>query len=89
MSTAYWLEHLTAAGIPCSRINTFSEALADPQVAHLGLLADLEMPNGRHTKTILCPILLGNKPPAVRRRPPALGEHNAELLPAAPPAEKS
>jgi crotonobetainyl-CoA:carnitine CoA-transferase CaiB-like acyl-CoA transferase len=64
-------------GVPCAPINRYSEALADPQVAHYGWVQPLELANGARTRTFGSP--LGRGAP-VRRRPPALGEHTDEVL---------
>ena len=68
---------LRDAGVPCAPINTYSQALADPQVAHYGWVQSLSLPNGATTRTMTDP--LGQSVP-VRRPPPALGEHTAEIL---------
>jgi crotonobetainyl-CoA:carnitine CoA-transferase CaiB-like acyl-CoA transferase len=64
-------------GVPCAPINRYSEALADPQVAHYGWVQPLELPNGARTRTFGSPL---GRAAAIRRRPPALGEHTAEVL---------
>jgi crotonobetainyl-CoA:carnitine CoA-transferase CaiB-like acyl-CoA transferase len=64
-------------GVPCAPINRYSEALADPQVEHYGWVQPLELANGARTRTFGSP--LGPGAP-IRRRPPALGEHTAEVL---------
>ena len=65
------------AGVPCAPINSYSQALADPQVAHYGWVQSLELPGGGRTQTFVSP--LGPGAP-VRRAPPALGEHTEEVL---------
>lgn len=72
-----WLAVMRRQGVPCAPINTYSAALADPQVAHYGWVQPLELANGARTRTFGSP--LGRARP-VRRRPPALGEHTAEVL---------
>ncbi len=62
-------------GVPCAPINTYSEALADPQVAHYGWVQPLELPNGS-TRTFVSPLMKEQKP----GKPPALGEHTEEVL---------
>ncbi len=64
-------------GVPCAPINTYSAALADPQVAHYGWVQPLELANGARTRTFGSP--LGKAAP-IRRRPPLLGEHTDEVL---------
>ena len=72
-----WLAVMRRQGVPCAPINTYSAALADPQVAHYGWVQPLELANGARTRTFGSP--LGRAGP-VRRRPPALGEPTAEVL---------
>ena len=62
-------------GVPCAPINTYSEALADPQVAHYGWVQPLDLPDGT-TKTFVSPLTKNQKP----GKPPALGEHTEGML---------
>ncbi|MGH8801254.1 MAG: CaiB/BaiF CoA transferase family protein, partial [Casimicrobiaceae bacterium] len=75
-----WIERFRCAGVPCAPINTYSEVLADPQVEHMGWVQPLALPNGVVTRTFTSPIRFSGRSPPIRLRPPALGEHNAELL---------
>lgn len=77
---AYWLERFGAAGVPCGEINSYSEALADPQVEHLRLIRTIELPTGHHTKTVIAPMLVSGRNIGVRRNPPSLGAHTEEVL---------
>jgi crotonobetainyl-CoA:carnitine CoA-transferase CaiB-like acyl-CoA transferase len=67
-------------GVPCAPINSYSQVLADPQVQHLGLVAELELPNGAPTRMVISPQKIGGESLGIYRRPPALGEHSAEVL---------
>jgi len=67
-------------GVPCAPINTYSQALADPQVAHYDWVQPLELAGGAQTRTFVSPLRLDGVTPGVTRRPPALGEHNAEVF---------
>jgi formyl-CoA transferase len=78
--TAVWMQRFRAAGVPCAPINRYSEVLADPQVEHMQWVQPLALPNGELTRTFASPLRLSGEGLPVRRRPPALGEHNAELL---------
>lgn len=78
--TATWLERFRAAGVPCAPINTYSGVLADEQVAHMDWVQPLELPNGVRTRTFASPLRFSGEGFPVLRRPPALGEHNDELL---------
>lgn len=74
---AEWLAQLRAAGVPCAPINTYSQALADPQVTHYGWVQALPLPNGTVTRTFMDPLSRATAP---RRPPPGLGEHTDEIL---------
>jgi crotonobetainyl-CoA:carnitine CoA-transferase CaiB-like acyl-CoA transferase len=74
---AAWLERFRAAGVPCAPINSYAQALADPQAAHLGLVLPATLPGGHATRTVGCPVRLDGDPVPVRTSFPALGEHTA------------
>jgi len=71
------LEIMRSRGVPCAPINRYSQALADPQVEHYGWVQPLDLPGGARTRTFVSPLGKGD---AAIRRPPALGEHTAEIL---------
>jgi crotonobetainyl-CoA:carnitine CoA-transferase CaiB-like acyl-CoA transferase len=78
--TATWLARFAPAGVPCAPINGYAEALADPQAGHLGLVRPMTLPNGVETRTVGCPIRIDGEVLPVDTRPPALGEHTADVL---------
>ena len=67
-------------GVPCAPINSYSQVLADPQVKHMQWVAEVELPNGVRTRTLKSPQHISGRTLDVYRRPPALGEHTAEVL---------
>lgn len=69
----------TARGVPCSPVNSYSQALADEQVKHLGLIEEIDLPSGVRTRTIGAPVRLSGLRTSIRRSPPALGEHTDAL----------
>ncbi|ODU07321.1 MAG: carnitine dehydratase [Pseudonocardia sp. SCN 72-86] len=73
------LSALRKAGVPCSPINSYSSALADPQVAHMGWVQPLTLPNGARTETFVSPLRIDGRRPGELRPPPALGEHTGEV----------
>jgi formyl-CoA transferase len=75
-----WLARFRAAGVPCAPINRYSDVLSDVQVEHMGWVQSLKLPNGVQTKTFGSPIRLAGANMPIRRPPPALGEHNEEIL---------
>ena len=76
----HWIEQFRQAGVPCAPINTYSQVLADEQVEHMQWVQTVELPNGVSTRTFVSPVRFCGETLGIRRRPPALGEHNDELL---------
>lgn len=77
---AHWIDACREAGIPCGRINDYRAALSDPQIEAMGFVQEITLPGGTRTRTFGCPIRLDGETLPIRRNPPALGEHNAEIL---------
>ena len=75
---AEWLERLRAAGIPCGAVNDVRAVLEHPQLAHNGLIANVESPSGR-IPVVGSPFRVGGeRPPS--GPVPGLGEHTDEVL---------
>lgn len=70
---------LMAAGVPCSRYRSVAEAMADPQLAGRGFLAELGEGDGAF-KCANLPFRLSRTPTRARPRLARLGEHGAEVL---------
>ena len=77
---AEWLDILRAAGIPCAPINTVPEAFATPQAAAREMVLELDHPVAGPIKLAGFPYKLSATPAAIRRPPPLLGQHTAEVL---------
>jgi succinate--hydroxymethylglutarate CoA-transferase len=75
-----WLARFKAAGVPCGRINSVAEALADPQTAARGMIETVEHPVIGALKLLGMPYKFSATPATVRRAPPLLGEHTEEIL---------
>ena len=71
---------LQAAGVPCGRVRSVPDAMADPQVAAREMLLPLEVPGVAALRTVGNPIKLSDSPAKPARRPPAHGEHTADVL---------
>ncbi|MGQ0711090.1 MAG: CaiB/BaiF CoA transferase family protein [Rhodoferax sp.] len=85
--SAYWIALLEDKAVPCGPINTIAQAFADPQVMHRDLVQILPLArvdaadNAPETiATVASPMRLGATPSVLRRAPPRLGEHTAEVL---------
>jgi crotonobetainyl-CoA:carnitine CoA-transferase CaiB-like acyl-CoA transferase len=79
-TAAEWLDALGAAGIPSGRIRPVPEALASPEARHRGMVVELDAGGGAPLRLLGVPVKLSATPGRIRRRPPALGEHTAEVL---------
>ena len=76
---AYWDEKLLAAGVMYSPVLTFPEVFEDPRVQR-DLVVEVDHPTSGKFKLITNPIRLSENPPSMRRAPPVLGQHTAEVL---------
>ncbi len=74
---AEWQRELNAAGIPASVVRTLAEAVRHEQVAHRGLLHEVDSPDGP-VVALGSPFAGAAGPPT--RGVPALGEHSREIL---------
>ena len=76
------VEGLIEAGIPCAPVRTVEEVIADPEIAQRHMLIDSEFPARGRIRVAGTPIKMSDAPEDGRpmRRPPELGEHNAEVL---------
>ncbi len=78
--TAYWLQVLDAAGVPCGPIRDMAEVYADPQVLAREMAVEIGHPSAGRIRNIGIPVKLSATPGAIRRPPPRLGEHTDEVL---------
>ena len=78
--TAYWIEKFRAVGIWCAKVNSYEDLPKDPQIIHNGIIKEIDHPVAGKFKAIGTPIEFSETPPTIRRTPPALGEHNDEIL---------
>ncbi|HLQ33689.1 MAG TPA: CaiB/BaiF CoA-transferase family protein [Chloroflexota bacterium] len=75
-----WLELLHAADVPCAPIYTVEQALADPQVRHLGIEQMVEHPTQGTVRWLRFPAHFSATPLQRPLPPPTLGEHTEEIL---------
>lgn len=74
-----WVTRFAEAGVPSAPINTYEQALADVQTAHLDLVQPMILPNKAETQTVACPVRINGGPVGVDTRPPALNQHGPGL----------
>jgi crotonobetainyl-CoA:carnitine CoA-transferase CaiB-like acyl-CoA transferase len=79
-TTAGWVEHLGAAGVPCGPLYDIEQVYADPQVQARRMLVDVEHPTAGTTRQIGVPVKLSGTPAKIRRPAPRLGEHSRQAL---------
>ena len=79
-ATAHWLERLGAVDILCAPVMTLADALDDPQTVCNEMIAEIEPTAAGPVRLVASPIDMSAAPFAVRRAPPALGQHNDEVL---------
>jgi crotonobetainyl-CoA:carnitine CoA-transferase CaiB-like acyl-CoA transferase len=68
------------ANIPFSPVRTPSDLFDDPQMNAHGRMLPIRMPGGSVAKLPTTPICFDDEAPALRRQPPAAGEHTQEVL---------
>ncbi len=78
----FWLEELTALGVPASPVNRVDQVFADPQVAHRGMQIEMPHPLAKDgtVPLIASPLRLSETPVDYRHAPPTLGQHTDEVL---------
>jgi len=78
--SSHWIEIFLAVGVPCGPVNTYEEALDEPQVRSMGWVKELHLPSGKTTHTFCSPFMVDGETLPIRRPPPELGQHNEEVL---------
>jgi CoA:oxalate CoA-transferase len=73
------LAELNKAGVPCSAYRSVAEALADPQTAHRGVLAEVADDAGAF-KVLNLPFRMSGAEVRPGPRVPAVGEHTQQVL---------
>jgi len=76
----FWIDRLTAAGVPCGSVRNLQELFDDPQLGAREMIARLEHTTIGSMKTLGVPVKLSDTPGSVRTAPPMLGEHTDAVL---------
>jgi crotonobetainyl-CoA:carnitine CoA-transferase CaiB-like acyl-CoA transferase len=80
-SSAFWVEELSKAGVPCGPINTIDQVFADPQVKHLGIRRPVDHAKLGTFDIVGQPIHMSAYPQPARLKPtPDQGQHTDEIL---------
>ncbi|MEW5250441.1 CaiB/BaiF CoA transferase family protein [Microbulbifer sp. 2201CG32-9] len=78
--SAWWLEELSAAQVPCGPINDLEQVFADPQVRARGMVIEQKHPAAGKVRTVRNPAVFSESPLEYELGPPLLGEHTDEVL---------
>ncbi|HUZ11711.1 MAG TPA: CaiB/BaiF CoA-transferase family protein [Caulobacteraceae bacterium] len=78
--SAWWIETLNGAGVPCGPILAIDEVFADPQVAHLGLAQGVDHPRLGPTRMVASPLNLAGLDKQIRSVAPLTPEHTDAVL---------
>lgn len=78
--TAYWLEQLRAARIPCGPVNNFEQALGNAQVLARNMVVPVQLPSGTTVRMPGNPVKLSDSADDRFTPPPALGQHTRSVL---------
>jgi crotonobetainyl-CoA:carnitine CoA-transferase CaiB-like acyl-CoA transferase len=79
-TTEHWVKRLEGQDILCAPVHSLAEALEDEQTLVNRMVVEMEHPTAGRVRALEAPVRMSATPPRVRRVPPRLGEHNAEVL---------
>ncbi|WP_316978283.1 CaiB/BaiF CoA transferase family protein [Shumkonia mesophila] len=74
------VELMDKAGVPCAKVATMADIIANPQLRARGQLVEIDHPSAGKYLTNGVPVRLSDTPASIRRPPPLLDEHRAEIL---------
>ncbi len=74
------LAALSARDLWCARVQDFDDLLHDPQVAHNGIIQEIDHPRAGRIKVIGVPVVFSETPGTIRLAPPLVGEHTDAVL---------
>jgi crotonobetainyl-CoA:carnitine CoA-transferase CaiB-like acyl-CoA transferase len=80
MTLEQLMARLVANDVMASPVNSLAEVVADPQVLHNRMVAEVEHVTLGTTGVTGVPVRLGITPGGVHRAPPLLGQHSLEIL---------
>jgi formyl-CoA transferase len=78
-TTAEWVDRLLAAGVPAGPLHDYDQVMNDPHTHARQMIEEIHHPVAGTVRTLGFPVKMTGTPLRVRRPPPSLGEHNAEL----------
>jgi crotonobetainyl-CoA:carnitine CoA-transferase CaiB-like acyl-CoA transferase len=78
--TAFWLDKLKAADVPCGPVNRLAELAADEHLAAVDMFPRTDHPTEGSIHIVRPPVRFSNADCTLRRAAPRLGEHSREIL---------
>lgn len=79
-TVANWVARLSRAGVACGPIWSVGQALESEPVQYLGIVRTVEHALAGQIRLVGPAIELSQTPPVIRRSPPLLAQHTAEIL---------
>ena len=77
---AHWLQRLEAQDLLCAPVRDMREVLNDPQTLHNRMILESPASDAAAYRFIASPITMSSACVVLRRVPPRLGQHTAEVL---------
>jgi crotonobetainyl-CoA:carnitine CoA-transferase CaiB-like acyl-CoA transferase len=78
--SAYWLERIEAADVPCGPVNDFDSIWTDPQFEANETFFEYEHPKAGPVRGVRHPARLSGRKQDLQRHAPGLGENTDEIL---------
>src|ERR1700722_7287685 len=78
--TAYWIERIEAADVPCGRVNDFDTIWEDDQFAANGTFFEYDHPKAGRARGVRSPVRFSRTEPELWRHAPELGQQTEQIL---------
>jgi crotonobetainyl-CoA:carnitine CoA-transferase CaiB-like acyl-CoA transferase len=79
-TSAHWLARFAERGVPASPISEIEDLAEDQQLRANGYVVDVAHPTIGTLPVVTAPLTFSATPVSVRRPPPRLDEHRADIL---------
>lgn len=79
-TTAAWMASFDASDVWHAPVNEYPDVERDPQVVWNRVIMEFDHPDAGTVRLLAHPVRYDGQAPALRRRPPRLGEHTREVL---------
>jgi crotonobetainyl-CoA:carnitine CoA-transferase CaiB-like acyl-CoA transferase len=78
--SAYWIERIEAADVPCGRVNDFDTVWEDDQFAANETFFEYDHPKAGRARGVRSPVRFSRTNPELWRHAPELGQNTDEIL---------